>query len=63
MGHFSSLVFIMILVGAAGGIINYYTITAKRMADISLLVRFVMLGIFDFPGAFRAERLRQHIDR
>ncbi len=46
MGHFSSLVFIMILVGAAGGIINYYTIATRRTADLNLLIRFVMLGIF-----------------
>ena len=46
MGHFSSLVFIMILVGIAGGVINYYTINNRRSADINLLIRFVMLGIF-----------------
>ncbi|MEQ8313801.1 MAG: hypothetical protein RL839_02295 [Gammaproteobacteria bacterium] len=46
MGHFSSLVFIMILVGAAGGIINYYTVSNRRNADLNLLIRFVMLGIF-----------------
>lgn len=46
MGHFSSLVFIMILVGAAGGVINYYTLSAKRVSDFNLLIRFVMLGIF-----------------
>ena len=46
MGHFSSLVFIMILVGAAGGVINYYTVSTRRNADFNLLIRFVMLGIF-----------------
>ncbi|MDA0927320.1 MAG: hypothetical protein O2861_04485 [Proteobacteria bacterium] len=46
MGHFSSLVFIMILVGAAGGVINYYTLSTKRASDFNLLIRFVMLGIF-----------------
>lgn len=46
MGHFSSLVFIMILVGAAGGVINYYTLSTKRVSDFNLLIRFVMLGIF-----------------
>lgn len=46
MGHFSSLVFIMILVGGAGGIINYYTIATRRTADLNLLIRFIMLGIF-----------------
>jgi len=39
-------VFIMILVGAAGGVINYYTVSARRNADFNLLIRFVMLGIF-----------------
>ncbi len=46
MGHFSSLVFIMILVGAAGGVINYYTISTRRDANLNLLTRFIMLGIF-----------------
>lgn len=46
MGHFSALVFIMILVGAAGGVINYYTLSTKRVSDFNLLIRFVMLGIF-----------------
>ncbi len=46
MGHFSSLVFIMILVGAAGGVINYYTLSTKRVSDFNLLTRLVMLGIF-----------------
>ncbi len=46
MGHFSLLVFIMILVGAAGGVINYYTLSTKRVSDFNLLIRFVMLGIF-----------------
>ncbi len=46
MGHFSSLVFIMILVGAAGGVINYYTLSTKRVSDLNLLIRFIMLGIF-----------------
>ena len=46
MGHFSALVFIMILVGAAGGVINYYTLSTKRVSDLNLLIRFIMLGIF-----------------
>lgn len=46
MGHFSSLVFIMILVGAAGGVINYYTVSSRQNADLNLLIRFIMLGIF-----------------
>lgn len=45
MSHFYSLVFIMILVGTAGGFINYYTISPKRIANLNLLVRCVMLGI------------------
>ncbi|MDA0688717.1 MAG: hypothetical protein O2948_08730 [Proteobacteria bacterium] len=36
----------MILVGAAGGVINYYTLSTKRASDFNLLIRFVMLGIF-----------------
>lgn len=46
MGHFTALVFIMILVGAAGGVINYYTITARKQSDINLLIRFSLMGIF-----------------
>ena len=46
MSHFISLLFIMVLVGAAGGVINYYTIATRRAADTFLLVRFMMLGIF-----------------
>ena len=45
MGHFYSLLFIMLLVGAAGGVINYYTISPKRISDLNLLVRCIMLGI------------------
>ncbi|MDA1370641.1 MAG: hypothetical protein O2971_07765 [Proteobacteria bacterium] len=44
-GHFSSLVFIMLLVGAAGGLINYYTLPAKQVSDRGILVRCIMLGI------------------
>jgi len=46
MGHFTALVFIMILVGAAGGVINYYTVSAKRQSDINLLIRFSLMGVF-----------------
>lgn len=46
MGHFTALVFIMILVGAAGGVINYYTVSARRQADINLLIRFSLMGVF-----------------
>ena len=44
-GHFSSLVFIMLLVGAAGGLINYYTLPTKQVSDRGILVRCIMLGI------------------
>lgn len=44
-GHFSSLVFIMLLVGAAGGVINYYTLATKQVADFTLMRRCIMLGI------------------
>ena len=46
MGYFTSLVFIMILVGAAGGAINYYTVSSKPLSDVSQLFRFMLLGIF-----------------
>lgn len=46
MGHFTALVFIMILVGAAGGVINYYTVSARRQSDTNLLIRFSLMGIF-----------------
>lgn len=45
MGHFTTLVFTMVLVGAAGGVINYYTLTTKQLPDRSVLWRCVMLGI------------------
>ncbi|NKB31682.1 MAG: hypothetical protein GKR91_01110 [Pseudomonadales bacterium] len=45
MGYFTSLVFIMIVVGAAGGVINYYTVSNKPLGDFSQLVRFIFLGI------------------
>ena len=44
-GHFSSLVFIMLLVGTAGGLINYYTLPTKQISDRGVLVRCIMLGI------------------
>lgn len=46
MGYFTSLVFIMIIVGAAGGVINYYTVSNKSVGDMSQLFRFMLLGIF-----------------
>jgi len=46
MGYFTSLVFIMIIVGAAGGVINYYTLSNKPLGDMSQLFRFMLLGIF-----------------
>lgn len=45
MGHFITLVSIMILVGAAGGVINYYTLSTKQLPDRSILWRCVMIGI------------------
>ena len=44
-GHFSSLVFIMLLAGTAGGFINYYTLSTKQIADFAVLRRCIMLGI------------------
>lgn len=44
-GHFSSLVFIMLLVGAAGGVINYYTLASRQTSDMAMLRRCIMLGI------------------
>lgn len=45
MSHFSSLVFIMLLVGAAGGVINYYSLSTKQNLDASLLRRCIILGL------------------
>lgn len=44
-GHFSSLVFIMLLVGAAGGVINYYSLSTKNNLDTALLRRCIILGL------------------
>lgn len=44
-GHFGSLVFIMLIVGAAGGVINYYTLSGRQLGDFAALRRCVMLGI------------------
>ena len=44
-GHFLSLVFIMLVVGAAGGVINYFTLSTKQAADSGLLWRCTMLGV------------------
>ncbi len=44
-GHFVSLVFIMLVVGAAGGVINYFTLGPKQSAENGLLWRCVMLGV------------------
>jgi len=38
------MVFTMILVGAAGGVINYYTLPPKLVGDRGLLARYVVLG-------------------
>lgn len=44
-GHFWSMVFIMLAVGATGGIINYYTLSSKLLADRSIMLRCVLLGM------------------
>ena len=44
-GHFSSLVIIMLLVGTAGGVINYYSFSPKQNLDTGLLRRCIMLGV------------------
>jgi len=44
-GHFVSLVFIMLIVGAAGGVINYFTLSPKQSVESSLLWRCIMLGV------------------
>ncbi|MEX2131966.1 MAG: YEATS-associated helix-containing protein [Pseudohongiellaceae bacterium] len=43
--HFTSLVIIMLLVGAAGGVVNYYTQPVRTLSNPALLKRFVVLGI------------------
>jgi hypothetical protein len=44
-GHFSTLVFIMLLVGCAGGVINFYTLSTKPNSDYTMLWRCILLGI------------------
>ena len=44
-GHFVSLVIIMLIVGAAGGVINYFTLGSKQPAESGLLWRCIMLGV------------------
>lgn len=44
-GHFVSLVFIMLVVGAAGGVINYFTLGPKQSSESGLLWRCIMLGV------------------
>ncbi len=44
-GHFVSLVFTMLLVGAAGGVINYFTLSTRHTSDTGLLARCIMLGV------------------
>ena len=43
--HFTSLVIIMLLVGAAGGVVNFYTQPIKAQSNTALLRRFVILGV------------------
>ncbi|MFM1897173.1 MAG: hypothetical protein RLZZ385_2247 [Pseudomonadota bacterium] len=45
MNHFLSLVVIMLLVGAAGGIANYYTLPVRNQSRAIMLKRFVVLGM------------------
>jgi hypothetical protein len=44
-GHFSTLVFIMLLVGSAGGVINFYTLSTKPNSDYAMLWRCILLGV------------------
>tara|TARA_B110000858_G_scaffold195960_1_gene253578 strand:- start:30940 stop:31614 length:675 start_codon:yes stop_codon:yes gene_type:complete len=44
-GHFVSLVIIMLIVGAAGGVINYFTLGSKQPAENGFLWRCIMLGV------------------
>ncbi len=44
-GHFVSLVFIMLVVGAAGGVINYFTLGPKQSTENGLHWRCIMLGV------------------
>ncbi|MFT4863217.1 MAG: hypothetical protein ACI95C_002446 [Pseudohongiellaceae bacterium] len=44
-GHFTTLVFIMLLVGCAGGVINFYTLSTKPNTDYTMLWRCILLGV------------------
>lgn len=44
-GHFVSLVFIMLVVGAAGGVINFFTISQNRSSESGLIWRCITLGV------------------
>jgi len=46
MGHFTAMVFIMLLAGTAGGVINYFTISTRQQNNVNLLLRFSLMGIF-----------------
>ena len=46
MGHFTAMVFIMLLAGTAGGVINYFTISTRQQNNVNLLLRFSLIGIF-----------------
>ena len=43
--HFLFLLALMILVGAAGGVINYYTLPLRQAANAGMFGRCIMLGI------------------
>ena len=40
------MVFIMLLAGTAGGVINYFTISTRQQNNVNLLLRFSLMGIF-----------------
>ncbi len=44
-GHFTTLVFIMLLVGSAGGVINFFTLSNKPSLDYAMLWRCILLGV------------------
>jgi len=44
-GNIIYLVVVMLLVGAAGGVVNYYTQSGKNAADSQVFRRFIVLGM------------------
>lgn len=43
--HFFSLVFVMLLVGAAGGLVNHYTQPVRALAGNATMKRYVVSGV------------------